>query len=189
MNTVRKTEPTIEGAPDLAEFRRRYPLTVANFGALGAREAWLRRIWAAGAGWQERAGDSGDGCEAFVRGAPPAGLEVAGEFETIYAGGALGLLHAAVAACRHGRRVLVFDRAATGRAGRDWNVSGEELRALERTELFTRAEIERAIVNRRAASFVKFHDRGSRVKAPPLWLRNVLDVTLDADALHALAAE
>src|SRR5829696_1787855 len=109
MTVARKTEPTLAAAPDLAEFRRRYPLTVANFGALGEREAWLRRIWAAGARWQERAGAGLGAREAIVRGAPPAGLEVAGEFETIYAGGALGLLHAAVAACRYNRRVLVFD--------------------------------------------------------------------------------
>ena len=32
-------------APDLKYFRDRYPLTVANFGSLGEREAYLRRIW------------------------------------------------------------------------------------------------------------------------------------------------
>jgi len=32
-------------APDLAHFRRRYPETVASFGALPRREEWLRRIW------------------------------------------------------------------------------------------------------------------------------------------------
>src|SRR5207248_519671 len=78
--------------------------------------------------------------EAIVRGAPPAGAEVAGEFETIYAGGALGLLHAA-AASRYGRRVLVFDETI-GRAGRDWHVSADEVRALERAGLFTKEEIE-----------------------------------------------
>src|SRR5438094_494640 len=48
MSVTRKTEPTPAGAPDLAEFRRRYPLTVTNFGALGDREAWPRPIWKAG---------------------------------------------------------------------------------------------------------------------------------------------
>lgn len=179
--------PTAASAPDLAEFRRRYPLTVANFAALGEREAWLRRIWATDARWQAALVDDA-AREVIVRGAPPAGLEVAGEFETIYAGGALGLLHGAVAACCYGRRVLVFDAAAVGRVGRAWHVSADELRELERAGLFTKAEIEGAVVNRYSGSFVKFHDRGSRVKAAPLWLRHVLDVTLDTDKLLALAA-
>ncbi len=190
MTARRNTEPTLAGAPDLAEFRRRYPLTVANFGALGERETWLRRIWVAGARWQEQAGAHDAGArEAIVRGAPPASLAVEGEFETIYAGGALGLLHAAVAACCHNRRVLVFDADAVGRTGHDWHVSQDELHELERTGLFTEVEVEQAVVNRRAASFVKFHDTGSRVKAPPLWLRHVLDTTVAADQLLALAAE
>jgi hypothetical protein len=49
MTVARKNWPAPSDAPDLAEFRRHYPLTVANFGALGEREVWLRNIWAAGA--------------------------------------------------------------------------------------------------------------------------------------------
>jgi lycopene cyclase CruA len=190
MTVARNLQPTPERAPDLSEFRRRYPLTVANFGALGDREAWLRRIWAAGARWQVRAdAANGAGTEAIVRAAPPANLTIAGEFDAIYAGGAAGLLHAAVAACLHGRRVLVFDAHAVGALGRDWHTSADELRELERAGLFSKEEIERAVVGRREAGFVKFHDAGSRVKAPPLWLRGVLDVTVAADKLLALAAE
>ncbi|HEX8180852.1 MAG TPA: hypothetical protein VF525_15000 [Pyrinomonadaceae bacterium] len=189
MTAAHKPVPTLSGAPDLAEFRRRYPLTVANFAALGEREVWLRNIWAAGERWQEEQAQAQAGAsEVVVRGAPPATLEVAGEFETIYAGGGLGLLHAAVAACRYNRRVLVFDADTVGRAGRNWQVSADELRGLEDAALFTPAEIEAAVVNRYTASFVKFHDTGSRVKAPPLWLRHVLDVAVDADKLLALAA-
>src|SRR2546423_4736117 len=131
MTVTRKPEPTLSGAPDLAEFRRRYPLTVANFGALGEREAWLKRIWAADARWQEEIAQTG-AREVVVRGAPPARLEVAGEFEIIYAGGAVGLLHAAVMACRYKRRVLVFDAQTVGQAGRNWQTSDEELRELAR---------------------------------------------------------
>jgi len=190
MTVARKLEPTEKNAPDLAEFRRRYPLTVANFGALGTRETWLKSIWATDARWQEALARDGAGArEVVVRGAPPAGTEVAGEFEIIYAGGAIGLLHAAVMACRYRRRVLVFDAHEVGSVGCDWHTSDEELRALVRAGLCTKEEIERAIVNRYEAGFVKFHDNASRVKAPPLWLQHVLDVALDADKLLALVAE
>ena len=39
-------------APDLAHFRRRYPQTVASFGALPRREEWLRRIWELETAWR-----------------------------------------------------------------------------------------------------------------------------------------
>ena len=188
-------------APDLKYFRERYPLTVANFGALGEREAHLRRIWQTEVRWQEtleqQARESAPR-EAVVHGAPPSGLAVEGEFEIIYAGGTLGLLHAAVLAARFKRRVLVFDAGTIGRDGGDssgssggnrtWNISSEELGEFERAGLFTKEEIEAAVVNRYRSAFVKFHDAASRVKAPPLWMENVLDVAVDADKLLALAA-
>lgn len=190
------TAATSANAPDLKYFRDRYPLTVANFGALGEREAHLRRIWQTEMRWQETLEQQGRGAarEAVVHGAPPTGLSVEGEFEIIYAGGTLGLLHAAVLAARFKRRVLIFDAGTVGRAGgsgdgkRAWNISGEELGEFERAGLFTKEEIEAAIVNRYRSAFVKFHDAASRVKTPPLWMENVLDVAVDADKLLALAA-
>jgi lycopene cyclase CruA len=184
-------------APDLAHFRKHYPLTVQGFGALPDREAWLRRVWEEDERWRERASRRGPGREAVVRGAPPAGLAREAEFEVVYSGGGLGLLHAALLAVCHGRRVAVLaggDAGAGGasdwpaRGARDWNVSGEDLAEFERAGLFTREEIESAVVNRERSGYVKFHDAGSRVKAPPLWVSGVLDVALDAGRLVALAA-
>ena len=179
-------------APDLSDFRRRYPLTVASFGALANREAWLRRIWELDARWQHQMTPWGSReqaqTESVVRGAPPANLTIEAEFEIIYAGGVLGLLHASLMASRYQRRVMVFDSATVGKTDRDWNISDEELRALERVGLFTREEIESAIINRYRSGFVKFHDYGSRVKTPPLWMNGVLDVALEADKLLGLAA-
>ena len=172
-----------EGAPDLSEYRKRYPLTVASFGALPDREAWLGRIWQADQNFQEALAGGGRTREAVVRGAPPASLSVEGEFEVVYAGGALGLLHAAVMCWRYKRRVLVLDVRAVGGTGRDWNISDEDLRALETAGLFTKEEIEAAVVNRYRSGFVKFHDAGSRVKTPPLWVNGVLDVAVAADQL------
>jgi lycopene cyclase CruA len=178
-------------APDLADFRRRYPLTVANFGALGNREAWLKAIWETDARWRHRMTPWGGRQpveEVIVRGAPPARLKVEAEFEIIYAGGALGLLHGAVMASRYHRSVLVFDAQEVTGAEGHVNLSAEELQEFERAGLFTAEEVESAVVNRYRSGFVKFHDAASRVKAPPLWMGGVLDVALDGDKLTRLAA-
>jgi len=174
-------------APDLSHFRRHYPLTVANFGALADREAWLRRIWEADARWRE-ASSGGAAREVIARGAPPAKLAAEGEFDLIYAGGSLAVLHAALLACRHGRRVLVVLAPEGGGRGPDRAVSDADLDEFARAGLLTAGEIEAAVVNRRRAGFVKFYDARSRVKAPPLWVGGVSDVTVDAARLAASAA-
>jgi lycopene cyclase CruA len=178
---------TPHASPDLSDFRKRYPLTVANFGSLADREQWLRRIWEADARWQQamadESGRAGSAHEAIVKGAPPASLSVEAEFEIIYAGGELALLHAGVMACRHNRRVMVFGERGLEAQPRGWNISNEELAEFERAGLFTKEEIAAAIVNRYRSSLVKFHDTSSRIKAPTLWIEGVLDVSLDAGQL------
>ena len=174
-------------SPDLYEFRKRYPLTVTNFARLADREAWLRRIWELDAHWQLAAERDSQAEEIVVRGAPPAHLPVEAEFEIIYAGGALSLLHGAVMSCHYKRRVLVVDTGTSQEAPRGWNISDEELCEFERAHLFTKGEIEAAVLNRYRSSFVKFHDAASRVKTPPLWMEGVLDVSIEADKLLALA--
>jgi lycopene cyclase CruA len=177
-----------KGAPDLSEYRKRYPLTVANFGTLANREAWLDQVWRADVFWQQAMKRNMEAKEAIVRGAPPKNLSVEGEFEIIYAGGVLGLLHAAVMSSHYKRRVMVFDEQAIGESGRDWNLSDDELRAFECAGAFTRDEIESVILNRSRSGFVKFHDVASRVKTPPLWIEGVLNVSINADRLLALAS-
>jgi lycopene cyclase CruA len=178
--------------PDLAYFRQHYPLMVSNLGTLPRREEWLRRVWQLDESWRaawETSGGQVQVEEVVVRGAPPAGATIEGEFDIIYAGGTLGLLHAAVMSCRYQRRVLVFDAQTIGRTHRDWNISDEELKEFERAGLFTAEELERAVVNRYGrGGFVKFHDGASRVKSGPLWMSGVLDVAVEADRLLELAA-
>jgi lycopene cyclase CruA len=179
--------------PDLAYFRRRYPETVANFGTLPRREDWLRRIWETETRWRaawETHGGEHTLAEAVVRGAPPAGRVAEAEFDVIYAGGAVALLHAAALACGHKRRVLCIGGAAACEGtGGVWNLSDEELRELEGAGLFTRAEVEAAVLNRYRGGFVKFHDASSRIKAEPLWVSGSMDVAVDGERLLALAAE
>jgi lycopene cyclase CruA len=178
--------------PDLQHFRSRYPLTVASLGALPDREVWLRAVWEAEARWRASL-DDGGAAEVVVRGAPPARLSVEGEFEIIYAGASLGLLHAATLARRYGRRALVLaardSDAVAAQGARLWNVSSEDLEGLARAGLFTKEEIESFVTSRRRAGLVKFHDAGSRVKSPPLEVRGVLDVTIDAERLLASASQ
>ncbi|MBV8856165.1 MAG: hypothetical protein JOZ02_04310 [Acidobacteria bacterium] len=192
-----KSVPTFAGArgalaPDLAHFRRRYPETVASLGALPRREEWLRRIWELEtdwrADWETRGGAYAEE-EAVVFGPPPAGREAEAEFDAVYAGGAAALLHAAALACAHGKRVLVVGGArAEGEAGGVWNLSEDELKELEGASVFTREEVEGAVLNRYRGGFVKFHDAASRVKAGPLWVTGALDVAVDGERLTALAA-
>ncbi|MEJ7713100.1 MAG: hypothetical protein WKF84_25465 [Pyrinomonadaceae bacterium] len=186
------TSQKTERFPDLSYFRTRYPLTVTNFGGLADREAWLRRVWRLDESFiksLERDGKERGEEEIVVRRAPPAHLHEEGEFDIVYAGGVLGLLHAAVMACQYQQRVMVLDSHIVGRTHRDWNISDEELREFDRAGLFTKEELEAAIVNRYRSGFVKFHDASSRVKTPALWMDGVLDVAVEADQLLALAAE
>lgn len=181
-----------DGAPDLAHFKRKYPETVAGFGALPGREEWLRRIWSVEQRWQKVWETRGGGAlveEAIVRGAPPAGRAAEGEFDVVYAGGDVALLNAAALACSHDARVLVFDDGARSAACGEWNLSEEDVRALASAGVFTSEEVESAVVNRRRGGLVKFHDAASHVKAEPLWVTGSSDVTVDGARLLALATE
>ena len=177
-------------APDLAHFRRLYPETVASLGTLPRREEWLRKIWELESRWRKvwetRAGEAR---EALVRGAPPAGRAAEAEFDVIYTGGALALLHAAALACAHKRRALVLYADSSDSQGGRWNLSDEELRALARAGVFSESETACAVVNRCRGGFVKFHDAGSRVKAEPLFVSGPVDVAVDGERLLALASE
>jgi lycopene cyclase CruA len=174
---------------NLTEIRRRFPLLVENLAHLANREAWLERIWEIERRWNAARRNGSPGAEVFSTGDAPRDLKTEGEFDIIYAGGTLGLLHAAVMACAHNRKVLVFDAHTVGKTHRDWNISDEELREFTAAGLFTPEEIEKAVVNRYRTGFVKFYEANSRIKAPPLFMENVLDVALEADKLLDLAVK
>jgi len=173
----------------LAEFRRRYPLTVENLASLPNREAWLNRVWEIERRWQAFKENPQRTEEVIIFDSAPKDSEPENEFEIIYAGGTLGLLHAAVMATKYNRRVLVFDAHTVGKTHRDWNISDRELQEFVRLGLFTAEEIETAVANRYKTGFVKFYDANSSIKAPPLYMDNVLDVAIEADRLLELAAK
>ena len=174
---------------NLAELRRRFPKTVENFAHLPNREAWLARIWEIERRWQEFRENPDQTNEVVFFDDAPKNLQIEDEFEIIYAGGTLGLLHAAVMAAKYHRKVLVFDAHTVGKTHRDWNISDEELQEFVRAGLFTKEEIETAVANRYKTGFVKFYDANSKIKTPPLFMENVLDVALEADKLLHSALE
>ncbi|MBA2607152.1 MAG: hypothetical protein M3521_02520 [Acidobacteriota bacterium] len=172
---------------NLSEIRLKFPRTVENLAHLPNREAWLGRVWEIEQRWNTFQANPNSVEEVVFFSSKPKDLEVEDEFEIVYAGGTLGLLHAALMAKKHRRKVLVFDAHTVGKTHRDWNISNEELQEFVRAELFTVEEIETAVVNRYKTGFVKFYDKNSRVKTPPLFIDNVLDVAIEADKLLALA--
>lgn len=174
---------------DLAQLRRNYPLLVENLGYLPDREAHLRRIWEVEQRWNAFRENPDKYEESVFFSTAPKDDANAEDYEIIYAGGTLGLLHAAVMALKYRRRVLVFDAHTAGKTHRDWNISDEELQEFVKAGLFTKEEIEKAVVNRYKTGFVKFYDGNSKIKTPPLYMDNVLDVAIEADILLELAAK
>ncbi len=173
--------------PNLDQLRRKFPQTVGNFAHLPNREAWLRRMWEIEARWNDFRENPDKIEEKIFFAHAPKDLEVEAEFEIVYAGGTLGLLHAALMAAKFDRKVLVFDAHTVGKTHRDWNISDGELREFVEAGLFTTEEIETSVANRYKTGFVKFYDANSKIKTPPLFMENVLDVAIEADKLLEIA--
>ena len=79
------------------------------------------------------------------------------EYDLIYVGGALGVIHAAVMA-QLGYRVLLIERLPFGRMNREWNISRDEFQSLIDLGLFTSAEFENLIAREYVDGFNKFFD-------------------------------
>lgn len=112
---------------------------------------------------------------------------ISGEYDLIYAGGTLSLLHAAVMAGKYGRKVLIFDRQTPAQSTRDWNISRNELMNLSAIGLFTEREIDSTIGRRYKNGWVEFYQPDGKQKR--LIMENVLDCAVDADRLLNLAKE
>jgi lycopene cyclase CruA len=175
--------------PNLTELRRRFPQTVENLASLPNREAWLERVWEIEQRWNDFRENPDRTEEVVFYNTTPKDLEIEAEFEIVYAGGTLGLLHAAVMATKYDRKVLVFDAHTVGKTHRDWNISDAELQEFVKAGLFTKEEIESAVNNRYKTGFVKFYDGNSRIKTPPLFMDNVLDVAIEADKILEIAVK
>ncbi len=112
------------------------------------------------------------------------------DYDIIYIGGALGIVHAAVMA-RLGYHVLLIERLPFGKMNREWNISRHELQNLIHLGLFSASEIESLIAREYKDGFNKFFDANNppQCKAPILHTPKVLNIALDSEKLLRLCGE
>ncbi|MEM6590374.1 MAG: flavin-dependent dehydrogenase [Cyanobacteria bacterium P01_C01_bin.73] len=112
------------------------------------------------------------------------------DFDLIYVGGALGVIHAAVMA-HLGYRVLLIERLPFGRMHREWNISRQEFQSLIDLGLFSSAEFEALIGCEYADGFNKFFDANNPTiaQAPVLHTPKVLNIALDSEKLLRACGE
>ncbi|MGB3532700.1 MAG: flavin-dependent dehydrogenase [Microcoleaceae cyanobacterium] len=166
----------------------RYPKTVKYFQKMPKGEFDLQRVY-----WWEKRWREGVRCPTQpnpviytsnqTNSAPP-------DYDLIYVGGALGVLHAAVMA-RLGYRVLLLERLPFGRMNREWNISRSELQSLIDLELFTATEVEDIIAREYKDGFNKFFDAYNPpiAQAPILHTPTVLNIALDSEKLLQLCGK
>jgi lycopene cyclase CruA len=112
------------------------------------------------------------------------------DYDLIYIGGALGVIHAAVMA-KIGYRVLLLERLPFGRMNREWNISRDEFQRLIDLGLFTAKEFESLVAREYIDGFSKFFDANNPVKlqSKVLATPTVLNICIDAEKLLRLCGE
>jgi lycopene cyclase CruA len=169
----------------LEQIRITHPLVYSHFSTISGGEEHLRSLVAIDRYWEQLTLPVPDVVRDGSR--LETGAEFAGSFDIVYAGGTLGMLHAAVMAKRFGYRVLVIERGEPARSTRDWNISRSELNRLAATGVFTGAQLESTIVRSYRTGWVEFHVPEERRKR--LYIDGVLDCAVDADRLLGMAME
>ncbi|MGC1394536.1 MAG: flavin-dependent dehydrogenase [Coleofasciculaceae cyanobacterium] len=112
------------------------------------------------------------------------------EYDLIYVGGALGVIHAAVMA-QLGYRVLLIERLPFGRMNREWNISRDEFQSLIDLGLFTPAEFESIIAREYIDGFNKFFDGNNppNLRSAVLHTPTVLNICVDHEKLLHLCGQ
>ncbi|MGB3204451.1 MAG: flavin-dependent dehydrogenase, partial [Crinalium sp.] len=174
-----------------------YPLTVKYFQKMPNGEYDLKRVY----WWEKRWRDSvrnpqqptqvvfkGQGTGADSQ--SPITNHQSPNYDLIYIGGALGVIHAAVMA-QLGYRVLLLERLPFGRMNREWNISRQEFQSLIDLGLFTPAEVESLIAREYVDGFNKFFDGNNpkHLRAPILYTPTVLNIALDSEKLLRMCGE
>ncbi|GAB1539959.1 hypothetical protein NUACC21_26280 [Scytonema sp. NUACC21] len=166
-----------------------YPLTVKYFQKMPNGEYDLKRVYWWEQRWREGVRNPGQPKQVIfshtqrTRGQGET-LPPSPQYDLIYIGGALGIIHAAVMA-KLGYRVLLIERLPFGRMNREWNISRDEIQSLVNLGLLTPSEMESNIAREYKDGFNKFFDGNNpkHLKAPILHTPTVLNVGLDSEKL------
>ncbi len=158
-----------------------YPLTVHYFQKMPNGEADLKRAYWWEKRWREGVRNPRTPNTVLCR---QPGLTTHPDYDMIYIGGALGVIHAAVMA-QLGYRVLLIERLPFGRMNREWNISRSELQTLVDLGLLTATEVEGLIAREYIDGFNKFFDGNNppHLKAKILHTPKVLNIALDSEKL------
>jgi lycopene cyclase CruA len=165
-----------------------YPQTVHFFQKMPQGEYDLNRVYWWEKRWRESVTHPQQPQEVISKSNAVSNPQQNGEptcdFDLIYIGGALGVIHAAVMA-RKGYRVLLVERLPFGRMNREWNISRDEFQSLINLGLFTPEEFESVIAAEYVDGFSKFFDAYNppHLKASVLHTPKVLNVAINADKL------
>ena len=162
-----------------------YPQTVHFFQKMPNGEYDLNRVY----WWEKRWRDSVNRPQkpqevVFKSDFSQSSSEKKTDYDLIYIGGALGVIHAAVMA-QKGYRVLLIERLPFGRMNREWNISRDEFQSLINLGLFTPEEFESVIAAEYLDGYSKFFDgyNPPHLKAAVLHTPKVLNVAIDAEKL------
>ncbi len=187
-----KFPPTHPAPPEIdlshqsifAALANHYPQTVKYFQKMPNGEADLNRVYWWEKRWREGVKNPQQPKQVLFRAETSSSNITPPEYDLIYIGGALGVIHAAVMA-RLGYKVLLLERLPFGRMNREWNISRDEFQRLIDLDLFTPAEFEGVIAREYVDGFSKFFDAHNppNCKAKVLSTPTVLNICLDAEAL------
>ena len=160
-------------------YRNSHPLTVKNFEKMDKGTYWFHRLISLDESWIHGNTPLKNNCISKSQSDPG----IIAEYDIVYGGGGLAVIHAAMMSKVYGKKVCVFDKYAVGLTHRDWNISIPELLVLKECGLFSQEQLDSFIACKYKGGFVKFYDDDPKSAMPPLWLENVLDTALDANLL------
>jgi len=161
-----------------------YPETVKYFQKMPNGEYDLNRVYWWEKRWRDSVNRPQQPQEVIFKSNSTTDNQTENEYDLIYVGGALGVIHAAVMALK-GYRVLLIERLPFGRMNREWNISRDEFQSLINLGLFTPKEFESVIAAEYVDGFSKFFDAYNppHLKAAVLHTPKVLNVAIDAEKL------
>lgn len=166
-----------------------YPLTVKFFQKIPNGESDLQRAYWWEKSWRENVNKPQTPKQVIFRTADASQSTVA-NYDLIYIGGALGVIHAAVMA-QLGYKILLVERLPFGKMNREWNISRSEFQSLINLGLFTQEEFASLIAKEYKDGFNKFFD-GSlppHLQAKVLHTPTVLNIALNSEQLLYLCGQ